>query len=112
LSITHKCTSCGTLLPSHDVPGPHCSSRLRNITVNVNETIRVEEAGRIIREWFVELTEWVHTLTKTLVKSAGILMNYYLDSFQSNLIDLPLFGLDLFLSNTQFRIPRRQIIEF
>jgi hypothetical protein len=112
VSVIYKCAKCGTLLGPHDSPCSHCGSSLRNITGVVNEIIWIEEAGRIIKDWFMELTEWIHTLTKIVIKSAGILMNYYLDSLQSNLIALSLFGLDLFLGNTPFRIPRRQVIEF
>lgn len=65
-----------------------------------------------MKVWFVELTEWIHTLTKIVITSVGILMNYYFESVQSNLISSSLFGLDLLLNNTQFRIARRQEIEF
>jgi hypothetical protein len=72
----------------------------------------IEESGRIIKNWYVELTEWVHTLANILIRSAEILMSYYFDLVESNIAYLPLFGLDLWLNNTQFRIPRRQVIEF
>jgi hypothetical protein len=112
VSVTYRCFKCGTLLAPHDVPCPHCGSNLRNITGAVNEIVSIEEAGRIMKDWFVELTEWIHTLTKIVITSAGILMNYYFESVQSNLISSSLFGLDLLLNNTQFRIARRQEIEF
>ncbi len=101
---------CGTLLSPRDIPCPHCGSNLRNITVIVNEIVRIVELGRAIKEWYVELTEWVHTLTNIFFKSSEILLSYYLDLVESNLTYLPLFGLDLWLNNTQFRIPRRQVI--
>jgi hypothetical protein len=112
VSVAYKCRKCGTLLAPNDILCPHCDSNLRDITVVVDEIVGVEEAGRIIKDWFMELTEWIHTLTKIVITSAGILMNYYLDSVQSNLISLSLFGLDLLLGNTPFRILKREVIEF
>jgi hypothetical protein len=80
VSATYKCRKCGTLLAPHDIPYPHCDSNLRDITVVVNEILGIEAAGRIIKDWFMELTEWIHT-PKILITSAGILMNYYEELF-------------------------------
>jgi hypothetical protein len=49
----------------------------------------IEESGRVLKEWYVELTEWVQTLTNILIRSADILMSYYFDLVESNITYLP-----------------------